>query len=177
MSSGNCRLIPRLLSSCYIGTSCFISFLEFEKMLTRTTHDCGGVYCKPSTDFRQKPIGNLRKWSRRWWISGGGWWAIFLAPQLDLCCMSWKTERRVGCRSGSNPVFFFWGEPPNRASAKFCVIQEREKQHRSSAVLLQQWRCKCFLVQGAHCLYSTRWKENVTRGHARSFSSIIAVSF
>lgn len=55
-------------------------------------------------------------------------------------------------------------------------MQEREKQHRSSAVLLQQWRCKCFLVQGAHSLYSTRWKENVTRGHSRSFSSIIAVS-
>lgn len=55
-------------------------------------------------------------------------------------------------------------------------MQEREKQHRSSAVLLQQWRCKCFLVQGAHCLYNTRWKENVTRGHSRSFSSIIAVS-
>jgi hypothetical protein len=61
MPSGNCRLIPRLLSSCYIDTSCFISFLEFEKMLTRTTHDCGGVCCKPSTGFRQKPIGNLRK--------------------------------------------------------------------------------------------------------------------
>ncbi len=72
--------------------------------------------------------------------------------------------------------FIFWVDPPNRASAKFCVMQEREKQHRSSAVLLQQWRCKCFLVQGAHCLYSTRWKENVTRGHSRSFSSIIAVS-